>query len=291
MTLTQRIVKFDSSVFAYYSRTSMARTALETWYMYAVKLFVNLRKNLWRELPTFKKHFFGDRLTIEVSRTSIHIIWCYYISIVRQVTGLLSSTLCENIVKKPIWKFTDIFSNQVPNFLNIFTEHGKIITDYTKKKKKKKKKKHRKNFITALWEFYFRAPISQLSPPVPWTRVSRGCKWPMRYMYLLRNLNLTNDIQIYFFSAYVKQIKVILSTVKKYLIFFTSDEYDLYFFNVANKGCFDNSGLNFFPRRYGMHGNTVLVWHFATDVRGGGRVERWSWVNFQFRGVLQFGLQ
>ena len=81
----------------------------------------------------------------------------------------------------------------------------------------------------------------------------------MRYMYLLRNLNLTNDIQIYFFSAYVKQIKVILSTVKKYLIFFTSDEYDLYFFNVANKGCFDNSGLNFFPRRYGMHGNTVLV--------------------------------
>ena len=58
------------------------------------------------------------------------------------MTGLLSSTLCENIVKKPIWKFTDIFSNQVPNFLNIFTEHGKIITDYTKKKKKKKKKKN-----------------------------------------------------------------------------------------------------------------------------------------------------
>ena len=35
-------------------------------------------------------------------------------------------------VKKSIWKFTDIFSNQVLNFLNIFTERGKIIADYTK---------------------------------------------------------------------------------------------------------------------------------------------------------------
>ena len=31
------------------------------------------------------------------------------------------------------------------------------------------------------------------------------------------------------FNAYLKQIKVILSAVKKYRIFFTSDEYDLYF--------------------------------------------------------------
>ena len=36
------------------------------------------------------------------------------------------------MVKKSIWKFVDIFSNQVLNFLNIFTEHGKIIADYTK---------------------------------------------------------------------------------------------------------------------------------------------------------------
>ena len=32
------------------------------------------------------------------------------------------------------------------------------------------------------------------------------------------------------FNAYLKQIKVILSAVKKYRFFFTSDEYDLYFF-------------------------------------------------------------
>ena len=52
--------------------------------------------------------------------------------IVRQVTGLFLSNLCKNIVKKLIWKFIDIFPNQVLNFLNIFTEHGKIIADYTK---------------------------------------------------------------------------------------------------------------------------------------------------------------
>ena len=48
------------------------------------------------------------------------------------MTGLLLNNICKNIVMKLIWKFTDIFSNQVPNFLNIFTEHGKIIADYTK---------------------------------------------------------------------------------------------------------------------------------------------------------------
>ena len=51
------------------------------------------------------------------------------------------------------------------------------------------------------------------------------------------------------FNAYLKQIKVVLSAVKKYRIFFTSDEYDLYFFTVANRGCFDNLGLNFFPEK------------------------------------------
>ena len=48
------------------------------------------------------------------------------------MTGLLLSNLFKNIVKKSIWKFIDIFPNQVLNFLNIFTEHGKIIADYTK---------------------------------------------------------------------------------------------------------------------------------------------------------------
>ena len=52
--------------------------------------------------------------------------------IVRQVTGLLLSNLCKNVVKKLIWKFIDTFLNQVLNVLNIFTEHGYIIADYAK---------------------------------------------------------------------------------------------------------------------------------------------------------------
>ena len=46
--------------------------------------------------------------------------------------SLLLSNLCKNIVKKLIWRFIYIFPNQVLNFLNIFTEHGKIIAEYTK---------------------------------------------------------------------------------------------------------------------------------------------------------------
>ena len=46
------------------------------------------------------------------------------------MTGLLLSNLCKNIVKKSIWKFIDIFPNQALNFLNVFTEYGKIA-DYT----------------------------------------------------------------------------------------------------------------------------------------------------------------
>ena len=78
----------------------------------------------------FLKLFLGDSLTIEVSRTSIHIGCSYYIRIVGQVT--LLSNLYKKTVKKSIWKFIYIFPNQVLNFLNIFTEHGKIIADYTK---------------------------------------------------------------------------------------------------------------------------------------------------------------
>ena len=48
------------------------------------------------------------------------------------MTGLSLCNLCKDMVKKSIWKFIDIFSNQVLNFLNIFTEHGKIIADNTK---------------------------------------------------------------------------------------------------------------------------------------------------------------
>ena len=56
----------------------------------------------------------------------------YFIRIVRQVTGQLLTNLCKNIVQKLTRKFIDIFPNQVLNFTNIVTEHGKIIADYTK---------------------------------------------------------------------------------------------------------------------------------------------------------------
>ena len=65
-----------------------------------------------------------------MSRTST--LYTFSDVIVRQVIGLLLSNLCKNIVRKLILKFIDIFLNQVLNFLNIFTEHGKIIADYTK---------------------------------------------------------------------------------------------------------------------------------------------------------------
>ena len=48
------------------------------------------------------------------------------------MAGLLLSNLSNNIGKKLIWRFVDIFQNQVLNFLDIFTEHGKIIASYTK---------------------------------------------------------------------------------------------------------------------------------------------------------------
>ena len=46
------------------------------------------------------------------------------------MTGLLLRNFRKNIVKKLIWKFIEIFLKQVLNFLNIYTEHRKIIGDY-----------------------------------------------------------------------------------------------------------------------------------------------------------------
>ena len=42
---------------------------------------------------------------------------------------------------------------------------------------------------------------------------------------------------------------MVLSTVKKISYFFTSDEYDIIFFTVANRGDFDNLGLHFFLKK------------------------------------------
>ena len=65
-------------------------------------------------------------------------------------------------------------------------------------------------------------------------------------------------------NAYLKQIKVILPAVKKYRIFFTSDRYDLYFFTVANRGCFDNLGLNFFQKRSVLHCSCLTLRYGST---------------------------
>ena len=52
------------------------------------------------------------------------------------------------------------------------------------------------------------------------------------------------------FNTYLKQIKVILSVVKKYRIFSLLTNTIYIFFTVANTGCFDNLGLNFFQKRF-----------------------------------------
>ena len=68
------------------------------------------------------------------------------------------------------------------------------------------------------------------------------------------------------FNAYLKQIKVILSTVKK-MYFFTSDEYSFYFFTVAYRGNFNNLGVNFFAKRSGMHLPCLTLRHGCTHVK------------------------
>ena len=47
----------------------------------------------------------------------------------------------------------------------------------------------------------------------------------------------------------------------------TSDEYDLYFFTGANRGCFDNVGLNFFQKRSGMHRFCLTLPYESTHVK------------------------
>ena len=69
------------------------------------------------------------------------------------------------------------------------------------------------------------------------------------------------------FNAYLKQIKVILSAVKKISFFFTSDEYDLYFFTTANRGCSDNFELNFLPERFRMQLFCLALRYGRTHVK------------------------
>ena len=55
------------------------------------------------------------------------------------------------------------------------------------------------------------------------------------------------------FNAYLKQIKVILSAMKKYRIFSLVTNTIYIFFTAADRGCFDNWGIHFFPKKSGMH--------------------------------------
>ena len=87
----------------------------------------------------------------------------------------------------------------------------------------------------------------------------------------MRNANVRHKL-FYFilssdFNAYLKQVKITLSTMDKILYFFTSDEYDLIFFTVVNRGCSDNLGHNFFPKRSGMHRSCLTLRNGRTHVK------------------------
>ena len=53
---------------------------------------------------------------------------------------------------------------------------------------------------------------------------------------------------------------------EKISYFFTSDEYEFYFFTVANRGCFDILKLTFFPKRSGMHRSCLTLRYGRTHV-------------------------
>ena len=61
------------------------------------------------------------------------------------------------------------------------------------------------------------------------------------------------------FHAYLKQIKVLFSAVKKISYVFTKDQYDIYFFTAANKSCFENFGLNCLQIRFEMYRSCLTV--------------------------------
>ena len=69
------------------------------------------------------------------------------------------------------------------------------------------------------------------------------------------------------FNAYLKQINVILSAVKKYRIFSLVANTIYIFFTVANKGCFDNLGLNFLQKRSGIHYSCLTLRYGRSQVK------------------------
>ena len=68
------------------------------------------------------------------------------------------------------------------------------------------------------------------------------------------------------FNAHLKQTKVILSAVKKYRIFSLVIN-TIYIFTVANRGCFDNVGLNSSRKRSGMHRSCLTLRYGSMHVK------------------------
>ena len=69
------------------------------------------------------------------------------------------------------------------------------------------------------------------------------------------------------FLCISKADKIHIVCREKISFFFPSDEYDLYFFTVANTGYFDNLGLNFFQKRSGMHRYCLTLRYGSTHVK------------------------
>ena len=81
------------------------------------------------------------------------------------------------------------------------------------------------------------------------------------YAYLLR-LQLTVNIKMYY------KFFFILSSEFNIVFSFTNDEQYLYFFIAANRGCFDNLGLNFFSKRFGIYPIACLpLWTFTNRLQ------------------------
>ena len=64
-----------------------------------------------------------------------------------------------------------------------------------------------------------------------------------------------------------KADKRVIAYSEKISYFFTSEEYDLYFFTAANRGYFVNSGLYFFSKRSGMHRSYLALRYGCTHVK------------------------
>ena len=80
-------------------------------------------------------------------------------------------------------------------------------------------------------------------------------------------LQETNLIPSSEFNAYLKQIKVILSAVKKYRILSLVTNTIYIFFTVANSGCSYNLGLNILQKRSGMHSSCPTLRYGTTHVK------------------------